>query len=634
MPIFGVPLALIGLAALPALTAIYWLRTRFRRQEVSSLFLWALVAQAHGGGRRATRLQTPLLWLLELLALLLLALAAAGPYIPRADRLIPVMVVLDDSFSMSAMRRDGRSVKEAGADAIKQELGGIGSFAARFVIAGPEPSLAGDSIMRLNDIDDALAEWRCESASSAIGPAVALAREVGGPDCRVLIVTDRTPPEDESTADSTATNDRVRWRSVGNTAPNVGIVNAVRSADPQRDQLLIEVTNFSDTSKAVTLTILAGVDKDLFRNMPDSHPIGVMREIDRRPLELDAFETRRLRIAPSGAGRVLVAMIDDDALMADNQVVLMPPDRDPLPVAVAVNDPMLSKAIVSAVEATGAARTGSARPALTFTDRSLVASDVSDGIAVGWRVEFEVPPPEGVDAYIGPFVIDYTHPLSAGLSLAGLVWAAPGVSEDEVASGRPIISAGDVPLVSERDLAAGASALRIRLRADRSTLLNAAAWPVLIANILDWRRAELPGMSHVNARPGLPVRYNLPSTIAAVTVTRYTAFEDEPNEPPVRIEVRAGTASLDTDRPGVYRVQAGTESRRYVVNALSTTESDLRGAVTGERGVWNDEQALRTDYRGLAWALGLAALALLALHGWLLSKSYVQPGRETAGGVT
>jgi hypothetical protein len=633
LPIFGVPLALIGLAALPALTAIYWLRTRFRRQEVSSLFLWALVAQAHGGGRRATRLQTPLLWLLELLALLLLALAAAGPYIPRADRLIPVMVVLDDSFSMSATRRDGRSVREAGADAIKQELGGIGSFAARFVIAGPEPSLAGDSITRLNDVDGAISDWRCESASAAIGPAVALAREVGGPDCRVLIVTDRTPREDESATASPQPNDRVRWRTVGNTVPNVGFVNAVRSADPTRDQLLLEITNFSDESKTVTLTILAGVDKDLFRNLPDSHPVGATREIDRRPLELAAFETRRLRIAPSGAGRVLVVKIDDDALMADNRVVLMPPDRDPLPVSVAINDATLSKAVTSAIEATTAAQIGSSQPALTFTDRSLVSSEVSEGIAGGWRVEFEVPPAEGIDAYLGPFVIDYTHPLSAGLSLAGLVWAAPGVSEDDASMGRPVISAGDVPLITERGLAGGARALRIRLRADRSTLLNSAAWPVLIANILDWRRAELPGMSHANARPGLPVRYNLPNTVDAVTVTRYTALEDKPNEPPVRIEVRSGTASLDTDRPGIYRVNAGTETQRYAVNALSTEESDLRGAVTAERGVWNDEQALRTDYRGLAWALGLTALAILALHAWLLSRSYAQPGRETAGGV-
>ena len=633
MPIFGVPLALIGLAALPALTAIYWLRTRFRRQEVSSLFLWALVAQAHGGGRRATRLQTPLLWLLELLALLLLALAAAGPYIPRADRLIPVMVVLDDSFSMSATRRDGRSARETGADAIRQELGGIGSFTARFVIAGPEPSLAGDGITRLNDIDHALTPWRCESASSAIGPAVALAREVGGPQCRVLVVTDRTPP-DEQIADTTAEiTDRVRWRSVGHTVPNVGFVNAVRSADPQRDQLLIEVTNFWDAPKTVTLTVHAGVDKDLFRNVPDSHPVGALREIDRRPLELAAFETRRLRLAPPGAGRVLVARIDDDALRADNQVVLMPPDRDPLPVSVAINDAALSKAVTSAIEATAAARIGSTRPALTFTDRSLIASEVSDGTAGGWRVEFEAPPAEGVDAYLGPFVVDYTHPLSAGLSLAGLVWAAPGVSEDGATLGRPIISAGDVPLVSERSLAAGARALRIRLRADRSTLLNAAAWPVLIANILDWRRAELPGMSHVNARPGLPVRYNLPGTTEAVTVTRYTAKADEPGGPPVRIEVRNATASLDTDRPGVYRVDAGTQTRRYAVNALSTVESDLRGAVTADWGVWNDEQALRTDYRGLAWALGLSALVLLALHAWLLSRSYAQPGRETAGGA-
>ena len=173
MPILGVPLALIGLAALPALTAIYWLRTRFRRQEVSSLFLWSLIAQAHGGGRRATRLQTPLLWLLELLALLLLALAAAGPRIPRADRAVPVMVVLDDSFSMTATHRDGRSARQAGVDAIKKELGALGPFAARFVVAGPQPALVGGAVSRVADIDKAIEEYKGDN-SQLVAPATGL----------------------------------------------------------------------------------------------------------------------------------------------------------------------------------------------------------------------------------------------------------------------------------------------------------------------------------------------------------------------------------------------------------------------------------------------------------------------------
>ncbi len=644
MPILGVPLALIGLAALPALTAIYWLRTRFRRQEVSSLFLWSLVAQAHGGGRRATRLQTPLLWLIELLALMLLALAAAGPRIPRADRVVPVMVVMDDSFSMSAVHADGVSVRDKGVDAITQELSALGPFIARFVIAGPEPSLQEGSISRLADIERAVGDWRCESVSSEIGPAVALAREVGGPGCRVLVVTDHSPPEDQSPTEPVVQADRLRWRAVGEVGPNAAIVNAVRSTDPQRDQILLEVANFTDATRPVTLALYAGADKVAIFESDADDPIGPVREIDRRTLDLAAFETRRLRLAPPSNGAVLIARIDDDGLAADNRVVLMPPARAPLPVGVSIADPVLNKAVRSAVQASGIATIEPNRTKLTFTDRALPASaastttegagiepDESSGtsaeaqiFASPWRVEFEVPPVADIDAYLGPFVIDYTHTLAAGLSLTGLVWAAPNADAGLPAVGRPVVSAGDTPLVSERDLTGSAKAIRIRLRADRSTLLNSAAWPVLIANIIDWRRAELPGLSHVNARPGLPVRLNLSSSIDHVSVTYHTVGGQEPTEPPNRVETRNGSAVLTSDRPGIYRVSAGEEIHRYTVNVMSAEESDLRNSATSEHGLWNDEQALRTDYRGLGWILGLLALGLLALHAWLLYRPRLQ----------
>lgn len=647
MPILGVPLALIGLAALPALTAIYWLRTRFRRQEVSSLFLWSLIAQAHGGGRRATRLQTPLLWLLELLALLLLALAAAGPRIPRADRAVPVMVVLDDSFSMTATHRDGRSARQAGVDAIKKELGALGPFAARFVVAGPQPALVGGAVSRVADVDKAIEGWRCESASSAIGPAVALAREIGGPTCRVLVVTDHAQPSDQSPTTPDPESVRLRWHAVGEAGPNVGIVNAVRSADPQRDQVLIEIANFDKDPRAVTLTLSAGDDTESFSKAQGIDPVGTTRVIDRRTLELAGGETRRLRLAPKTGGEVLILEIDSDALAVDNRVVLMPPSREPLPVSVSIHDPVLSKAVRSAVQASGFAQITSGRARLAFTDHaqpppsvppvppaplappSPGATDTTGTDPSGapggaetqtrsWRVEFDVPPAEAIDAYLGPFVIDFTHPLTAGLSLTGLVWAAP--SADPSGAGRPIVSAGDVPLISERILPDSRRALNIRLRADRSTLLTSAAWPVLIANAIDWRRAELPGLSHVNARPGLPVTLNLSSPVDHVSVTRFAPDDKAQTEPPTEVEVRSGAAVLTADRPGVYFVTEGNKRHRFAVNTMSAEESDLRASATDVQGLWNDEQTLRTDYRGLGWILGLVALALLATHAWLLYR--------------
>src|SRR5579863_6779602 len=102
MPVFVYPLAFLGLLALAALAAIYWLRNRHRRRPVSSLLLWIDPRETRDGGSHLRRLQTPLLFFLELVALLLLVLAAAGPYLHSAQGGRPLVVVLDDSFSMLA----------------------------------------------------------------------------------------------------------------------------------------------------------------------------------------------------------------------------------------------------------------------------------------------------------------------------------------------------------------------------------------------------------------------------------------------------------------------------------------------------------------------------------------------------
>ena len=102
IPTFTLPLGFLSFLAILGLVAIYLLRTRSRRYPVSSLMLWVNQQQARQGGLRVERLQTPLLFFLELLAIILLALTVAAPIIRTAQGAIPLMVVLDDSFSMLA----------------------------------------------------------------------------------------------------------------------------------------------------------------------------------------------------------------------------------------------------------------------------------------------------------------------------------------------------------------------------------------------------------------------------------------------------------------------------------------------------------------------------------------------------
>jgi hypothetical protein len=104
--IFTLPWMLLGLTALPVVAAVYWFRNRSRPAVVSSLAFWTDPRTPRQGGRILHRLQTPLSLLLELLAIAALVLAAAGPALVRHDIVRPLVVVLDDSYSMLAKRTE------------------------------------------------------------------------------------------------------------------------------------------------------------------------------------------------------------------------------------------------------------------------------------------------------------------------------------------------------------------------------------------------------------------------------------------------------------------------------------------------------------------------------------------------
>ncbi len=102
MPVFSIPIAFIALLAVPLLVAIYFLRNRAKERQVSSLLFWLDVRQRWDGGQRIHKLQMPLLFVLELLAIFLLVMAAAKPLMRTGDAARPLVIVLDDSFSLPA----------------------------------------------------------------------------------------------------------------------------------------------------------------------------------------------------------------------------------------------------------------------------------------------------------------------------------------------------------------------------------------------------------------------------------------------------------------------------------------------------------------------------------------------------
>ena len=586
------PWALLGLIAVPIVFGIYFFRTRSRRREVSSLFLWVDRNQARQGGRRIQRLQLPLLIFLELLALILLAVAAARPMIRIESLGRPTAIILDASYSMTA-GTDVDTVRQRALDDLYRMFSGqLGSqpigFPAQFIVAGVKPQLLPGRARNAAEAREILESWTCDAPSADLDAAVSLASNITTPGTKILVVTDRSPKGEIAEG-------RVLWKSYGRKLDNFAIIHASRVYQDGRDRLLLEIANLSDTPQPLKMSIV------------DPRRQRVIFQ-DQRSLE--AGETHLIRTGLPAEVETLEVRLDDDALAVDNHLTILPPSRRPVRVKLGGLPADLSSKVRKAVEATGMATIVEDRPEIVFG--SVTETEASAGAAAPWQVHFITESDaEKVKAFIGPFVLDHGSPLTTGLSLDGVVWSAGENAEND---GLPIISAGDVPLLSEIRRRTGARILTFRYNDRLSTLSTGPAWPILVWNILKYRAAQTVGFSSNNLKLGTEAEF-----VAAEGDTTLEVVS--PKGETQKLTITAGSVRIPADQVGVYRTKTESGNYDFAVGTLSVEESNLLQAETVTVGNWFDEETLRNDFHSVVWGLLLATLTVLTIHHWFISTS-------------
>jgi len=588
MPVFSLPFAFLALLAVPLLVAIYLLRNRAKERQVSSLLLWLDVRQRWDGGQHIHKLQTPLLFVLELLAILLLVLAAAKPLLRTGDAARPLIVVLDDSFSMLAGGED--SSRNRAAAAIKSELWSNRYDPLRFVLAGEAPQLLGEAAGSAEQAIKLLDNWKCGAPSTKLEDAVAFAFELGGNRARVLVASDHAPVQE-------ITDSRLQWWSFGSSLPNLAFTSATRVARGDQERVMLEITNLSTQSTTTSLSIETADAKN---------PQSTIR--NPQSLSLVAKESRRITLNIKNGSSPLRAKIGEDDLAVDNEVVLMPESSKIVRVDLRLNDPKLRALVEKAVEASSQIRLSSDRPELVITDKVEIPSDPE-----AWTLQ--VINEAGASSYLGPFVVDRAHPLTDGLSLGGVVWAAGSSG----LPGAPIITAGNIALLTDIDRN-GRHELRLRLRPELSTLQETPNWPILILNLVNWRASVAPGMRQANVHLGGEANLTVEPEVQAVSLT-------DPQQKTRELAARDKTVLVRADVAGVYELKAGQRKYAFAANAISREESDLTGANSGRWGNWADATTLQWEYRSVVWLLLILALALLAAHAWFANRLKVQSSR-------
>ena len=588
LPFLAYPLALLALASLPTLAAIYFLRNRFRRRQVSSLVLWRFHVQAKEGGAKVHRPHLPLIFFLELLALALLVIAAAGPQwkLPQSTR--PLVVVLDDSFSMRAVR-DGISAQTRARDFLEKLFRRQPPPLTRLILAGTEPRLLGAPARSWPEVDRLLPQWTCRAPGAAIDSAITLAAELGKQQANVLVLTDHRP------AEAKISNNRLEWHAFGLPLGNLAIVNASRTVFGDEDRCLLEIANFSNEPRTTKFLIGAPGTASARSDGHAESVLGVPSVIT-----LAAHENRRLVFNIPSTMPLVRASLDNDALAEDNEVQLLPPVRKRVRVEVALANPALNQLANRTLDATGL------RAALT-ADPELVIRESDAGVSSNaWNLRWLCP--TGATAYVGPFIVDNSHPLAEGVALEGVVWAAAPLtnSPGEV----PVILAGNTPLLSVREDIFGSRHLTLNFNPGLSTLQDTPDWPILFWNLLQWRAAESAGLKETNVRLGADE--DLKTTGEPVTVIL-------PDNTAKSFPGTGGHLAIETPMAGLYSVVMGPVTNRFAVNPLAAEESDLSRCASGQWGAWSEDPQRRFEETSAMWVFGLAALALLTAHLYLLA---------------
>ena len=583
MPAFTYPLAWIAAITLPALAAIYFLRHRFRRQPVSSLLLWQMHRESREGGRRVEKPKWPLVFFLELLILTLLVLAATGPrwQIPHTTR--PLIVVLDDSQSMLA-GPEGERPRDRAIEKLKQLTEERRFRSLQLIAAGTTPRLLGDKARHLAELENQFNQWTCQAPEARLNAALGLARAMGHQTADLLVLTDQAPLHPPSQG-------KLRWIALGQPHINFAFINAARSAHGSEDRVLLEIANPSAHSGTNTLRITAGTNL-----------------LHRETLTLATNKTRRLTIPLPANTPLLQASLGPDALAGDNQVHLAPPARPNVRVRIAIENGELNQLVAESLTATGLRAPNDDPPELVIHQ--------SDSVPAGnnvWGLRW-LPAPDEPERFTGPFVMDANHPLTRGLSLSGIVWGGHPSATNAVGY-RPVITAGNVPLLTHRPELDGRQQLTLRYIPNHSTLHTTQHWPALFWNLLDWRTQAQPGLRETNHRLGLDIPYR-PASMK-VQIQHPDGSHQTLNAPGAEIR-------LPLSAPGVYQVQSGSGTNRLselmAINFLAGEESNLARAVTGDWGQWETDHEIRLEYASILPYLVLFALAIMVWHLYCIAR--------------
>lgn len=604
----------LALAAL-AIPIIIFYMLKLRRQpaRVSSLFLWQQVLQDRRANAPWQRLKRNLLLLLQLLALALLVMALARPYLTVQARVQGNVVLLVDA-SASMQATDVRPSRFEAAQA-----------AALDVIDRLEPDDA-VTLITVEETPRILASAATDHAAlrntlnryrPGNGPAdwtaaltLATAHAVSLPEATVVIVSDGALRAAEAEANNTPLHlpIPVQFIPIGESAANQGLVTLSLREGRTGPELFFRA--FNAAAEPVRRRAEIYVDEQLF---------------DARWLDLPAGDSSSLSLTnlPLEARQVRVTLAGEDILAADDTAWVVR-SAAPAQVLVVGEGNLFLERALALIPGLTSQRAAPDQPLpetpfdLIIFDRTVPpAGDLPPG-----NLLFIAPPTStslfqvaGVMTQTQVTYLERNSPLLAYVKLDN-VHLARAQAVQPPAWSQTLIEAEGGPLL----LAGQTGQRRVALLTFdlfQSDLPLQVDFPILLINLTGWLLPEAAleqGQSLQSQQ-----RFNLP----AIPSASYFTVETPQGE---QVTVPADQLTFgDTSELGVYRVLSqesdSTEPAlvtEFAVNLLAETETDLQPkSVTFSGTAAAVAEETLTGRREWWWIPALLGLAILLAEWWI-----------------
>ena len=606
--IWAAPLAFAWAGLTLAVLAFFLLRPRRQRIVVASLLVWRRAIRARAEHSWLAWLRRHALLLLQLLTVVVFALALARPErLAMVDLGPPVVLVMDVSASMAITDRDGTPRMQRAREAAATLVNSLSEDRrVSLITAGAVPrTLVAETTDRA-DVTRALDGIEPEASHGRIDTALDMARSLANPAAGGLVAlfTDQA-----STGGPDPVYAGVRTVVVGEPAPNVALVSfQVRRRLDAPDVVQGVAAARNDGSTAATAEVLVTAGRDTTRG----------RSVDLAPGDRQIVVFDDLPVA---AGYRAEVRAPDDGLTADNLAFAALAEPSRLSVVVVGDEPW---PIIRALQAVPAV-TAQAIGVDSFAEEASVADlYVFQGFApelLPLASTVFVQPPAmrglGLDA---PVVGD-TRPLALSDSpLLRSVDVGDLLTGEVVTYAPPAwalvdLSVGDRALLAH-GVVYGRRTAVIGFDVAGPGVSQAPWYPVFWSNVVRWADPFAPLPESAQLEPGRPARLIAHPRADRVAVTTPAGETTEFAAPQ--------PAVLDVREPGAYTVRQFVGQELVAQASIDfaprpATRTGRVGVPAGQVATAESSLRVQDQVEVWPWVAGLV-LALLMVEWWVFHR--------------